>query len=68
MELCRICPRKCNIDRSQSTGFCREGDLMRVSRIAPHYYEEPPISYKNGSGTVFFRAAISIAFFVKTRT
>jgi putative pyruvate formate lyase activating enzyme len=54
MELCRICPRKCNIDRSQDTGFCREGDLMRISRIAPHYYEEPPISYKNGSGTVFF--------------
>ena len=54
MELCRICPRKCNIDRSQSTGFCREGDLMRISRISPHYYEEPPISYKNGSGTVFF--------------
>ena len=54
MELCRICPRKCNIDRSQDAGFCREGDLMRISRIAPHYYEEPPISYKNGSGTVFF--------------
>ena len=54
MELCRICPRKCNIDRSQDAGFCREGNLMRISRIAPHYYEEPPISYKNGSGTVFF--------------
>ena len=27
---------------------------MRISRIAPHFYEEPPISYKNGSGTVFF--------------
>ena len=27
---------------------------MRVSRIAPHFYEEPPISHQNGSGTVFF--------------
>ena len=27
---------------------------MRVSRIAPHFYEEPPISHTNGSGTVFF--------------
>ena len=54
MSYCNICPRKCNIDRSQSVGFCREGDIMRVSRIAPHFYEEPPISYQNGSGTVFF--------------
>ena len=54
MSYCNVCPRKCNIDRSQSVGFCREGDTMRVSRIAPHFYEEPPISYKNGSGTVFF--------------
>ena len=54
MELCTLCPRKCNIDRSESTGFCREGSTMRISRIAPHYYEEPPISHKNGSGTIFF--------------
>jgi putative pyruvate formate lyase activating enzyme len=27
---------------------------MRASRIAPHFYEEPPISHINGSGTVFF--------------
>ena len=54
MSFCSICPRKCNIDRSSAKGFCREGDTLRVSRIAPHFYEEPPISYKNGSGTVFF--------------
>ena len=54
MELCLACPRKCNIDRSRAVGFCKESDVLRVARIAPHYYEEPPISYKNGSGTVFF--------------
>lgn len=54
MSFCNICPRKCNIDRSQSKGFCKEGNALRISRIAPHFYEEPPISYKNGSGTVFF--------------
>ena len=27
---------------------------MRISRIALHPYEEPPISGRNGSGTVFF--------------
>ena len=54
MSRCSICPRKCKIDRNHDVGFCGEGDVMRVSRIAPHFYEEPPISYKNGSGTVFF--------------
>ena len=54
MSTCSICPRKCNIDRENLRGFCQEGETMRVSRIAPHFYEEPPISHKNGSGTVFF--------------
>lgn len=27
---------------------------MRICRVAPHFYEEPPISGTNGSGTVFF--------------
>ena len=54
MNACNICPRKCNIDRLQNKGFCGEGQTMRISRIAPHFYEEPPISHKNGSGTVFF--------------
>lgn len=52
--LCNICPRKCNIDRSKNIGFCYEKDTVRISRIAPHLYEEPPISGKKGSGTVFF--------------
>lgn len=54
MSLCNICPRKCNIDRTVAKGFCGQGEAMRVARIAPHMFEEPPISYKNGSGTVFF--------------
>ena len=54
MSICNICPRKCNTDRSVTQGFCREKSSMRISRIAPHLYEEPPISYKNGSGTIFF--------------
>ena len=28
--------------------------LPKVARAALHFWEEPPISYKNGSGTVFF--------------
>ena len=54
MNPCNLCPRKCNIDRSQSLGFCGESEALSVARIAPHFFEEPPISYKKGSGTVFF--------------
>jgi len=31
---------------------------MVINRIAPHYYEEPPISGNNGSGTVFFGGCV----------
>ncbi len=52
---CYDCPRMCGADRSTGErGACGEGNKMRISRIALHPYEEPPISGKNGSGTVFF--------------
>ncbi|MFR5874955.1 MAG: radical SAM protein [Eubacterium sp.] len=52
--ICSICPRKCNVDRTQQKGFCQSPDLFRLSRAALHYWEEPCISGKNGSGAVFF--------------
>lgn len=52
--ICSACPRKCNIDRSQSVGYCKSPDNFRVARASLHYWEEPCISGKNGSGTVFF--------------
>lgn len=52
--ICALCPRKCNIDRSKGFGFCGVGETVRISRAAPHFWEEPCISGKNGSGTVFF--------------
>ena len=52
--LCSLCPRKCNIDRSERTGYCGSGELIRVARAAPHMWEEPPISGERGSGAVFF--------------
>ena len=54
--ICDICPRKCGALRTEHVGkgFCRAGTLPVVARIAPHFGEEPCISGKNGSGTVFF--------------
>lgn len=51
---CNLCPRLCGADRTQGAGLCRSSDQMKIARAALHFWEEPPISGKQGSGTVFF--------------
>ena len=51
---CNICPRKCNVERSTEKGMCGMPDTFVVARASKHFWEEPPVSGKNGSGTVFF--------------
>ena len=52
---CNLCPRHCGADRTAGkTGFCSMPDQPVVNLIKLHYGEEPVISGKNGSGTVFF--------------
>ena len=51
---CTLCPRECNADRSKKNGFCKSGELAAIARADLHMWEEPCISGKNGSGTVFF--------------
>lgn len=54
-EACRLCPRACGVQRaSGQTGYCGMPETVYVSRIAPHMWEEPPISGTRGSGAVFF--------------
>lgn len=43
----------CGAERTGSTP-CRSTDEVRIARAALHYWEEPPISGRNGSGAVFF--------------
>ena len=54
MDRCEECPRRCGIDRHMTNGFCGAGAELSVAHVMRHYWEEPPISGKNGSGTVFF--------------
>ncbi len=54
LKNCTLCPRECGVDRTKSRGFCGAGDKIKVARAALHFWEEPCISGKNGSGTVFF--------------
>lgn len=52
---CEICPRKCGVDRTAGQrGFCRCGADCVVAHYGLHFGEEPPVSGKRGSGTVFF--------------
>ena len=52
--ICSICPRHCSIDRENALGYCQSPKKFKLARAALHYWEEPCISGKNGSGTVFF--------------
>ncbi|MDD6050819.1 MAG: radical SAM protein [Clostridiales bacterium] len=53
---CTLCPRRCSALRTptQGQGFCQLPETMRIARIQPHLWEEPPISGHNGTGAVFF--------------
>ena len=51
---CNDCPRKCNINRNEKIGFCQSPNEFRLARAALHFWEEPVISGKEGSGAVFF--------------
>jgi putative pyruvate formate lyase activating enzyme len=51
---CRVCPRKCGVNRLKGeTGFCGMGLSPVVSSDNLHHGEEPPISGFKGSGTIF---------------
>lgn len=66
---CTLCPRNCNADRANGiTGFCGEAASLRVSRAALHYWEEPCISGRTGSGTVFFTGCPLKCIFCQNRT
>jgi len=52
---CALCPRDCRVDRTKGAdGICRTGRFASVSHALLHFGEEPVISGKSGSGTVFF--------------
>lgn len=54
-EGCRLCPRSCGVKRADGhTGFCGVPSDLYVARAALHFWEEPCISGKSGSGAVFF--------------
>lgn len=55
LEKCQICPRDCKVNRLLGNkGYCKCDDRIKIALVSTHNYEEPCISGKNGSGTIFF--------------
>ena len=55
LKSCNICPHKCGVNRLNGIkGRCKCDNKIKIALASVHNYEEPCISGKNGSGTVFF--------------
>lgn len=52
---CKLCPRMCGVNRNRGEiGYCRAGNKIKIAKAYLHEWEEPCISGKKGSGTIFF--------------
>ena len=51
---CKLCPMECGANRETGIGACGSGREMKIAKYYLHPFEEPCISHKNGSGTIFF--------------
>ena len=54
LKRCELCPRKCRVNRYHEKGYCGATNKLRVAFYSLHNWEEPIISGKKGSGTIFF--------------
>jgi Uncharacterized Fe-S protein PflX, homolog of pyruvate formate lyase activating proteins len=52
---CVLCPRQCHVNRTKGElGYCRLPAKIVMDCALAHHGEEPPLSGKNGAGTIFF--------------
>jgi len=51
---CKLCGFRCGVDRGMLTGRCGIDDRVYVSHYGLHMGEEPFLTGKYGSGTIFF--------------
>ena len=55
LNSCKLCPHNCKINRQEGKiGRCKATNQVKIALYSIHKFEEPCISGKNGSGTVFF--------------
>ena len=53
LSACKLCPVECGANRLTGVGACGVSSLT-VAKYYLHPFEEPCISFKKGSGTIFF--------------
>lgn len=53
LKNCILCPVECGADRLHGIGACGVSGIT-IAKYYLHPFEEPCISFKNGSGTIFF--------------
>ena len=55
LQSCTVCPRNCKVNRlADARAVCETGRYAAVASWSAHFGEEPCISGRRGSGTVFF--------------
>ena len=52
-ENCKLCPIECGANRNLGVGACGVSE-PKIAKYYLHPFEEPCISFKKGSGTIFF--------------
>ena len=52
-ENCKLCPIECGANRNLGVGVCGVSE-PKIAKYYLHPFEEPCISFKKGSGTIFF--------------
>ena len=55
LNKCMICPRECGVNRNnKELGYCKASNNIKIGGYHLHMWEEPIITGKKGSGTIFF--------------
>ena len=54
LKKCNLCPRNCLVNRYENVGYCRAKAKLKIALASIHMWEEPVISGRDGSGTIFF--------------
>lgn len=54
LKKCDLCPRNCLVNRYEKVGYCRAKVKLKIALASIHMWEEPVISGRDGSGTIFF--------------
>ena len=68
VKRCLMCPRECLVDREAGErGFCGVTNEYVIGSADLHFYEEPCISGKNGSGAIFFSGCNLRCIFCQNR-